>query len=350
MTTLEKVKLSERLWNQQHFSRIEVQEILTGMPAGTFIIRGSSQSNSVALSMIGPTGLVDHFLIVRKANGLYGLKNSENLFGSIQDLLAHYADNFSVGIPCKLLILYSFKSWTEARLSLKNEPLLNVNHGNEYDTITRRRSNTIATATTPLSRPEKPSSGPRPIPNGGMWANSTPLPSSTPTPRPRLSHGSPGGQAFGAAPAATVDPVMPYHRLSSSLAGSGHDDVRLKEPELQPRRGSMSSFGDSRHHAVVGPPGHFTSHTTAGQNSLPGPNLTSLPVAQPRNTPADMECEDVYEDMGSGLLAHSAAAVSSTTPSRPIPTPRSTKPPPQMKIVFVDEPEDEYMEMVRPRN
>lgn len=104
LSSLQAVRETSHLWHQPCMSRTEVVRWLLHTEAGTFIVRNSSQPNSVALSISTPNGRVGHFLLNKFPTGHYCLQHSENMFATIYELLAHYCDIKSAGLPCQLVI------------------------------------------------------------------------------------------------------------------------------------------------------------------------------------------------------------------------------------------------------
>uniref|UniRef100_A0A914CGE7 SH2 domain-containing protein n=1 Tax=Acrobeloides nanus TaxID=290746 RepID=A0A914CGE7_9BILA len=92
VTLLEKIIRTHPIWYLQHIGRAASNHLLRPMPAGTFIVRASSRSNSMALTVRLPPCFdqdTDHYLIQRHGNGIR-LEGSPNSFKSLPLLIEHY--------------------------------------------------------------------------------------------------------------------------------------------------------------------------------------------------------------------------------------------------------------------
>lgn len=68
--------------------------LLQGKEIGTFIVRGSSQKNTMAISVRLPLNAgpyIEHYLI-QSSDGLLNLESSRFKFDSIPSLVAHYSN------------------------------------------------------------------------------------------------------------------------------------------------------------------------------------------------------------------------------------------------------------------
>lgn len=90
-------------WYRPYISRAEGAQLLEGCEAGSFILRESSKAGSYALSVVMPnSGTLGHYLVEKRGSECFCLQGSENAFVSVEDLLAHYHHNDSIGLPCRL--------------------------------------------------------------------------------------------------------------------------------------------------------------------------------------------------------------------------------------------------------
>ncbi|XP_041447850.1 protein sprint isoform X1 [Drosophila obscura] len=89
----ERLLLTHPMWFLPGIQRSGAVHLLQGKEEGTFIVRGSSQPNTMAVSVRLPldTGpYIEHYLIQSHDNVL-SLESSRFTFGSIPSLIAHYA-------------------------------------------------------------------------------------------------------------------------------------------------------------------------------------------------------------------------------------------------------------------
>ncbi|XP_023031144.1 protein sprint isoform X2 [Drosophila willistoni] len=90
---VERLLLTHPMWFLPGIQRSGAVHLLQGKEEGTFIVRGSSQPNTMAVSVRLPqdTGpYIEHYLIQSQDNVL-SLESSRFKFGSIPALIAHYA-------------------------------------------------------------------------------------------------------------------------------------------------------------------------------------------------------------------------------------------------------------------
>ncbi|XP_065882725.1 uncharacterized protein [Dysidea avara] len=102
-TAEELIIKAEKYWFYPKLSRSQVANILFDKPAGSFIVRESSNVNCRALSVRLPSNdpSVKHYLIETVPNG-YAIQGSELPFPSIPKLLAYFCFSTSGGMPCCL--------------------------------------------------------------------------------------------------------------------------------------------------------------------------------------------------------------------------------------------------------
>ncbi|KAH8421465.1 hypothetical protein KR009_008556, partial [Drosophila setifemur] len=90
---MERLLLTHPVWFLPGIQRSGAVHLLQGKEEGTFIVRGSSQPNTMAVSVRLPqdTGpYIEHYLIQSHDN-ILSLESSRFTFGSIPTLIAHYA-------------------------------------------------------------------------------------------------------------------------------------------------------------------------------------------------------------------------------------------------------------------
>ncbi|XP_017870792.1 PREDICTED: protein sprint isoform X3 [Drosophila arizonae] len=90
---MERLLLTHPMWFLPGIQRSGAVHLLQGKEEGTFIVRGSSQPNTMAVSVRLPqdTGpYIEHYLIQSQDN-ILSLESSRFKFGSIPALIAHYA-------------------------------------------------------------------------------------------------------------------------------------------------------------------------------------------------------------------------------------------------------------------
>ncbi|KAH8265165.1 hypothetical protein KR044_010618, partial [Drosophila immigrans] len=91
---MERLLLTHPMWFLPGIQRSGAVHLLQGKEEGTFIVRGSSQPNTMAVSVRLPqdTGpYIEHYLIQSQDNNILSLESSRFKFGSIPALIAHYA-------------------------------------------------------------------------------------------------------------------------------------------------------------------------------------------------------------------------------------------------------------------
>ena len=93
-------------WNYITKPKAEWMARLAGMPAGSFVIRGSGKSFA-ALSFVRPDKSVGHRHIVATPDGLYKLAKSGSLHVHLDALVRHYAHPGQNDLPCPLLVAES---------------------------------------------------------------------------------------------------------------------------------------------------------------------------------------------------------------------------------------------------
>ncbi|XP_068907200.1 protein sprint isoform X5 [Tenebrio molitor] len=90
----ERLIRSHPIWFLPGIQRAGAFHLLQGKEEGCFVVRQSSQSDTMALSVRLPIDkgpYIEHYLI-QSTEGHLGLETSENRFGSIPELIAHYAN------------------------------------------------------------------------------------------------------------------------------------------------------------------------------------------------------------------------------------------------------------------
>ncbi|KAK6645386.1 hypothetical protein RUM43_001663 [Polyplax serrata] len=89
---LERLIRSHPVWFLPGIQRAGAVHLLQGKEEGNFIVRQSSQPDTMAVSVRLPTGkgpYIEHYLI-QAIDGQLSLESSENMFESIPSLIAHY--------------------------------------------------------------------------------------------------------------------------------------------------------------------------------------------------------------------------------------------------------------------
>ncbi|XP_015115391.1 protein sprint isoform X3 [Diachasma alloeum] len=93
ITLIERIIRSHPIWFLPGIQRAGAFHLLQGKEEGNFVVRQSSQSDTMALSVRLPSGkgpYIEHYLI--QANkGKLSLETSDNRFDNIPSLIAHYA-------------------------------------------------------------------------------------------------------------------------------------------------------------------------------------------------------------------------------------------------------------------
>ncbi|XP_063927550.1 protein sprint isoform X4 [Zophobas morio] len=90
----ERLIRSHPIWFLPGIQRAGAFHLLQGKEEGCFVVRQSSQSDTMALSVRLPLDkgpYIEHYLI-QSTEGQLGLETSENRFGSMPELIAHYAN------------------------------------------------------------------------------------------------------------------------------------------------------------------------------------------------------------------------------------------------------------------
>ncbi|XP_008191541.1 protein sprint isoform X3 [Tribolium castaneum] len=90
----ERLIRSHPIWFLPGIQRAGAFHLLQGKEEGCFVVRQSSQSDTMALSVRLPPDkgpYIEHYLI-QSSEGHLGLETSENRFGSMPELIAHYAN------------------------------------------------------------------------------------------------------------------------------------------------------------------------------------------------------------------------------------------------------------------
>ncbi|XP_059162197.1 uncharacterized protein LOC131945184 isoform X2 [Physella acuta] len=95
ISTLERLIKTNSIWLLATLSRAGAVHLLKDRDTGNFIVRKSSQNNSLALSVqsrLSGHPVVDHYLIEGSSNG-FKLQGSSHYFHSIPALIAYYVEN-----------------------------------------------------------------------------------------------------------------------------------------------------------------------------------------------------------------------------------------------------------------
>ncbi|XP_034946737.1 protein sprint isoform X2 [Chelonus insularis] len=93
ITLIERLIRSHPIWFLPGIQRAGAFHLLQGKEEGNFVVRQSSQSDTMALSVRLPAGkgpYIEHYLI-QANNGKLSLETSDNLFDNIPSLIAHYS-------------------------------------------------------------------------------------------------------------------------------------------------------------------------------------------------------------------------------------------------------------------
>ncbi|XP_070169330.1 protein sprint isoform X4 [Polyergus mexicanus] len=106
ITLIERLIRSHPIWFLPGIQRAGAFHLLQGKEEGNFVVRQSSQSETMALSVRLPAGkgpYIEHYLI--QANkGKLSLETSENRFDNIPSLIAHYSQCCSDELPVQLIL------------------------------------------------------------------------------------------------------------------------------------------------------------------------------------------------------------------------------------------------------
>lgn len=93
ISLMERLRLSNQIWFLPGIQRAGAFHLLQGKEEGCFVVRKSSQSDTMALSVRLPPDkgpYIEHYLI-HSSEGRLGLETSENRFIDMAALIAHYA-------------------------------------------------------------------------------------------------------------------------------------------------------------------------------------------------------------------------------------------------------------------
>ncbi|KAL1138494.1 hypothetical protein AAG570_008557, partial [Ranatra chinensis] len=91
---LERLIRTHPVWFLPGIQRAGAFHLLQGKEEGNFVVRQSSQTSTMAISVRLPTGkgpYIEHYLIQAGSDGKLSLESSDNKFHSIPILIAHYA-------------------------------------------------------------------------------------------------------------------------------------------------------------------------------------------------------------------------------------------------------------------
>ncbi|XP_065176154.1 protein sprint-like isoform X1 [Sycon ciliatum] len=105
LTTVERLHASSELWFYPTLSRADALRMLEHKEVGVFMVRNSSKPGNYALSMRqeDPNPYIQHYLIQQKRSGLQ-VQGAEHYFDSLEDLIAHYCDYISGGMPTNVIL------------------------------------------------------------------------------------------------------------------------------------------------------------------------------------------------------------------------------------------------------
>ncbi|XP_023290235.1 protein sprint isoform X3 [Orussus abietinus] len=104
ITLIERLIRSHPIWFLPGIQRAGAFHLLQGKEEGNFVVRQSSQTDTMALSVRLPTGkgpYIEHYLI-QSNKGKLSLETSENRFDNIPSLIAHYSQCWVLSGPCIL--------------------------------------------------------------------------------------------------------------------------------------------------------------------------------------------------------------------------------------------------------
>ncbi|MFH4978690.1 hypothetical protein AB6A40_005399, partial [Gnathostoma spinigerum] len=107
VSLLEQIIRTHPIWYLQHIDRSAATHLLRPMYPGNFIVRFSSKSNAMALSVRLPKGSstdIDHYLIEAAGNDrMVRLESSPNSFKSLPLLIEHYCRH-GEELQCRLML------------------------------------------------------------------------------------------------------------------------------------------------------------------------------------------------------------------------------------------------------
>lgn len=83
--------LDEKTWFLPNATRGEAENLLSGLPTGTFLVRARN-AGDYALS-ITCNGITNHCIINETENGTFGFAEPFNIFQTLTVLVMHYAQN-----------------------------------------------------------------------------------------------------------------------------------------------------------------------------------------------------------------------------------------------------------------
>ncbi|XP_050407015.2 protein sprint isoform X2 [Patella vulgata] len=105
ITLFERLSKTHTIWLLSNIGRTGAVHLLKDLPTGSFLVRQSSQKNSLALSVqcrSERNSTVDHYLIENTDRGLK-LQGSAHYFRTIPTLIAHYIQNLDE-LPHRLIL------------------------------------------------------------------------------------------------------------------------------------------------------------------------------------------------------------------------------------------------------
>ncbi|XP_036141609.1 protein sprint isoform X3 [Monomorium pharaonis] len=106
ITLIERLIRSHPVWFLPGIQRAGAFHLLQGKEEGNFVVRQSSQNDTMALSVRLPAGkgpYIEHYLI-QANNSKLSLETSENRFDNIPSLIAHYSQCCSDELPVQLTL------------------------------------------------------------------------------------------------------------------------------------------------------------------------------------------------------------------------------------------------------
>jgi len=127
MTCLERLIRTHPIWFLPKLNRDEASEFLTGKGSGAFIVRQSSQNNTLALSVRHSESQeesIEHYLIQQSTEcpGKLNLESSDHLFDNVLSLVYHYSTTKDE-LPSTLLLPASLRE-SNSRQNLSAVALL----------------------------------------------------------------------------------------------------------------------------------------------------------------------------------------------------------------------------------
>ena len=179
------------VWYHPYISRADGAQLLEGCEPGSFILRESSKGGSYALSVVLPNlTSLGHYLVEKRGPDKFSLQGSENCFISVEELLAHYHYNDSVGLPCRLRLPQRHSASMSSPVRPPVLPALPPrNHSSRAGSISYPNSRVTSGRTLHAGPPVSPHSSPSPHPS--------PLPSPTPHHNMSMRHSpAPSGSGF----------------------------------------------------------------------------------------------------------------------------------------------------------